>query len=146
MTRSSPQSEIEIDVESFLKEFATHPHYRAPRGAQLHALSWQTEAPLRMLLNNLDAEVAEDPDHLIIYGGTGQAARNPEAVQKILKKLFKLKEDESLLIQSGKPIGVVKTTPQSPQLLSPIAISFPIGPPGNISKNSRSVVSSCLGK
>lgn len=70
---------------SFLKEYAHHPHYKAPRGTQLHAKSWQTEAPLRMLLNNLDAEVAENPNELVVYGGIGQAARNQESLQKSLK-------------------------------------------------------------
>lgn len=104
-------------MDDFLKQYATHPHYRSPRGTSLHALSWQTEAPLRMLLNNLDAEVAENPAELIIYGGNGQAARNPEAVQLIIKTLLKLKEDESLLIQSGKAVGVLKTHENAPRVL-----------------------------
>ena len=70
--------------ETFLSQYASHPVYKAPRGNQLHAKSWQTEAPLRMLLNNLDEEVAESPKDLVIYGGTGQAARNPEALKKII--------------------------------------------------------------
>lgn len=104
-------------MQSFIDEFATHPHYRAPRGPKLHALSWQTEAPLRMLLNNLDAEVAEDPEHLVVYGGTGQAARSVTAVQEIIKALLKLREDESLLIQSGKAVGVLRTHPEAPRVL-----------------------------
>ena len=60
----------------FIKTYASHPVYKAPRGMQLHAKSWQTEAPLRMLLNNLDGQVAENPDELVVYGGIGQAARN----------------------------------------------------------------------
>lgn len=104
-------------LEAFIHKFASHPHYKAPRGSQLHAKSWLTEAPLRMLLNNLDEEVAENPDELIVYGGTGQAARNPESVKKIIKALLNLNEEESLLIQSGKPVGIVKTTPDSPRVL-----------------------------
>ncbi|HVI44274.1 MAG TPA: urocanate hydratase [Chitinophaga sp.] len=101
----------------FIKSFAAHPHYKAPRGAQLHAKSWQTEAPLRMLLNNLDHEVAENPDELVVYGGIGQAARNREALQKIIEILLELDEDHSLLVQSGKPVGVVRTHPQAPRVM-----------------------------
>ena len=111
---------LEASTRSFLKfikQYAKHPHYKAPRGNQLHALSWQTEAPLRMFLNNLDAEVAENPDQLVVYGGTGQAARNLEAVQKIIECLLKLKDNESLLIQSGKPVGILPTHPHAPRVL-----------------------------
>jgi urocanate hydratase len=105
-----------MNYSDFIKEFANHPHYKAPRGNQLHARSWQTEAPLRMFLNNLDAEVAEDPDRLVVYGGTGQAARNLEAAQSIIKHLLELGDDESLLIQSGKPVGVVRSHPEAPRV------------------------------
>ena len=88
-----------------------------PIGNKLNALSWQTEAPLRMLLNNLNAEVAENPDELIVYGGTGQAARNPEAVKEIIRCLLTLKEDQSLLIQSGKPVGIIRSHPEAPRVL-----------------------------
>lgn len=101
----------------FLKEFASHPHYRSPTGEQLHALSWSTEAPLRLLLNNLDAQVAEDPENLIVYGGTGQAARNVDCLQQILSSLLTLKEDESLLVQSGKAVGIIRSHPQAPRVL-----------------------------
>lgn len=101
----------------FIKTYAAHPHYKAPRGTQLHARSWQTEAPLRMLLNNLDDEVAENPDELVVYGGIGQAARNKEALQKIIEILLELDEDHSLLVQSGKPVGVVRTHPQAPRVM-----------------------------
>lgn len=104
-------------LASFLQQYASHPHYRAPQGNQLHAKSWQTEAPLRMLLNNLDAEVAEDPSRLVVYGGTGQAARNPEAVRKIIECLLRLEDDQSLLVQSGKPVGIIPTHPQAPRVL-----------------------------
>lgn len=101
----------------FIKQYAAHPHYKAPRGPELHARSWQTEAPLRMLLNNLDHEVAENPDELVVYGGIGQAARNREALQKIIETLLTLDEEHSLLVQSGKPVGVVRTHPQAPRVM-----------------------------
>lgn len=104
-------------MKDFIKQYASHPHYKAPRGPQIHAKSWQTEAPLRMLLNNLDAEVAENPEELVVYGGIGQAARNREALEKIITYLLDLDEDHSLLIQSGKPVGVVRTHPQAPRVL-----------------------------
>ena len=101
----------------FIKQYAAHPHYQAPRGTSLNARSWQTEAPLRMLLNNLDAEVAEAPERLVVYGGTGQAARNVEALQKIIESLLELDEEHSLLVQSGKPVGIVRTHPEAPRVL-----------------------------
>ncbi|HET7142365.1 MAG TPA: urocanate hydratase, partial [Candidatus Limnocylindria bacterium] len=78
---------------------------RAPRGTQLSAKGWQQEAALRMLMNNLDPDVAEDPDHLIVYGGTGRAARSWEAFDAIVAELRRLEADETLLVQSGKPVG-----------------------------------------
>jgi urocanate hydratase len=101
----------------FIKQYANHPVYKAPIGSHLHAKSWQTEAPLRMLLNNLDAEVAEDPTNLIVYGGTGQAARNVESLHKIIEVLLVLEKDESLLIQSGKPVGVIRSHAEAPRVL-----------------------------
>ena len=101
----------------FVKKYANHPHYKAPTGNQLNAKSWQTEAPLRMLLNNLDAEVAENPAELVVYGGIGQAARNQESLQKIIEILLELDEYHSLLVQSGKPVGIVRTHPQAPRVL-----------------------------
>ena len=106
-----------MTTSEFIKTYANHPHYKAPRGTQLHAKSWQTEAPLRMLLNNLDAEVAENPDELVVYGGIGQAARNRESLQKIIEILLELDEEHSLLVQSGKPVGIVRTHPQAPRVL-----------------------------
>lgn len=101
----------------FLDRYARHPIYRAPRGETLNARSWQTEAPLRMLLNNLDQEVAEDPANLIVYGGTGQAARNVDALQQIIEALLVLEDDESLLIQSGKPVAILPTHTEAPRVL-----------------------------
>lgn len=106
-----------MNYSKFIEQYANHPHYKAPTGNQLHAKSWQTEAPLRMLLNNLDAEVAEDPSKLVVYGGNGQAARNPEALKKIIECLLKLEDDQSLLVQSGKPVGIIPTHPQAPRVL-----------------------------
>jgi urocanate hydratase len=90
---------------------------RAPRGAQLTARSWLTEAPLRMLMNNLDPEVAERPEELVVYGGIGKAARNWECFDAIVEALKRLQLDESLLIQSGKPVGVFKTHADAPRVL-----------------------------
>ena len=106
-----------MDYTSFLKKYANHPNYFSPTGNNLNAKSWQTEAPLRMLLNNLNADVAEDPSNLIVYGGSGQAARNVESVEKIIKMLLDLENDESLLIQSGKPVGKVRTHSEAPRVL-----------------------------
>ena len=90
---------------------------RAPRGTTLNARSWATEAPLRMLLNNLDPEVAERPEELIVYGGSGKAARNHEALRALVRSLLSLGEDETLLVQSGKPVGVFRTHPGAPRVL-----------------------------
>lgn len=90
---------------------------RAPRGTELSARSWQTEAPLRMLMNNLDPEVAERPDDLVVYGGTGRAARSWEAFDAIVDSLKDLAEDETLLVQSGKPVGIIRTNVWAPRVL-----------------------------
>lgn len=90
---------------------------RAPRGTELSAKSWQTEAPLRMLMNNLDPEVAEHPEDLVVYGGTGKAARNWEAFDAITETLKRLEADETLLVQSGKPVGVLRTNVWAPRVL-----------------------------
>src|SRR5439155_11283195 len=82
---------------------------KAPHGTKLTAKSWLTEAPMRMLMNNLDPDVAENPDELIVYGGIGKAARNWECYDRILETLKQLNEDETLLVQSGKPVGVFRT-------------------------------------
>ena len=90
---------------------------RSPRGTEISAKSWQTEAPLRMLQNNLDPEVAERPDDLVVYGGTGRAARSWEAFDAIVDTLKDLESDETLLVQSGKPVGVWKTNEWAPRVL-----------------------------
>lgn len=90
---------------------------RARRGTELQARSWQTEAPLRMLMNNLDPEVAERPDDLVVYGGTGKAARSWEAYDAIVRTLETLEDDETLLVQSGKPVGVFRTHAWAPRVL-----------------------------
>ncbi|HEU5204260.1 MAG TPA: urocanate hydratase [Candidatus Limnocylindrales bacterium] len=90
---------------------------RAPRGPELSCRGWGQEAALRMLMNNLDPEVAEDPDHLVVYGGTGRAARSWDAFDAIVRELRRLADDETLLIQSGKPVGVFRTHPWAPRVL-----------------------------
>src|SRR3972149_10036745 len=81
----------------------------APHGKRIHCKSWQTEAPMRMLMNNLDPDVAEDWKNLIIYGGSGKAARNWQCFHAIIRTLKKLGKNETLLVQSGKPVGVFRT-------------------------------------
>jgi urocanate hydratase len=90
---------------------------RAPRGTELNARSWSTEAALRMLLNNLDAEVAERPEELVVYGGSGKAARSHDALRALVRTLLRLGEDETMLVQSGKPVGVFRTHPGAPRVL-----------------------------
>ena len=90
---------------------------RAPRGTGLHTKGWQQEAALRMLMNNLDPEVAERPDDLVVYGGTGKAARNWECFHAIVRALKSIENDETLLIQSGKPVGILRTHEAAPRVL-----------------------------
>src|SRR3954463_4301489 len=90
---------------------------RAPTGATLSAKSWLTEAALRMLMNNLDPAVAENPAELVVYGGRGKAARNWKCFDAIVRVLRKLGDDETLLVQSGKPVGVVRTHCDAPRVL-----------------------------
>ena len=92
-------------------------HIRSPRGSVLNTKSWLTEAPLRMLMNNLDAEVAERPEELVVYGGIGRAARDWESFDRIVAALKRLEADETLLVQSGKPVGVFRTHADSPRVL-----------------------------
>ena len=98
---------------------------RAPRGTELNARSWSTEAPLRMLLNNLDPEVAERPEELVVYGGSGKAARNHDALKAIVRSLLTLGDDETLLVQSGKPVGVLHTHSGAPRVLIANALLVP---------------------
>jgi urocanate hydratase len=90
---------------------------RAPRGLKLTCKSWQQEAAMRMLMNNLDPDVAENPEELVVYGGSGKAVRNWESYHAIIDSLQKLENDETLLVQSGKPVGIFKTHPYSPRVL-----------------------------
>jgi urocanate hydratase len=95
----------------------TRPVIRAPRGPELSCRGWGQEAALRMLMNNLDPEVAEDPDRLVVYGGTGRAARSWDAFDAIVRELRRLADNETLLVQSGKPVGVFRTHPWAPRVL-----------------------------
>ena len=106
-----------MDLSTFISKYANHPNYKSPTGPTLNTKSWLTEAPLRMFLNNLDSEVAEDPENLVVYGGTGQAARDRKSVEKIIEVLLTLEDDESLLVQSGKPVGKVRTHADAPRVL-----------------------------
>src|SRR5687767_7365648 len=90
---------------------------KAPIGRTLSARSWLTEAPLRMLMNNLDPDVAEHPQELVVYGGIGRAARDWNAFDRIVASLRSLGEDETLLVQSGKPVGIFTTHPDAPRVL-----------------------------
>src|SRR5437870_7804891 len=91
--------------------------YKTPTGDKISCKGWIQEAALRMLLNNLDPEVAERPEELVVYGGRGKAARNPEALAAIVRCLTDLEDDETLLVQSGKPVGVFTTHPMAPRVL-----------------------------
>ncbi|MBV9696089.1 MAG: urocanate hydratase [Gammaproteobacteria bacterium] len=100
-----------------MTDSSTRMPLRAPRGTELSAKSWLTEAPLRMLMNNLDPEVAERPAELVVYGGIGKAARNWQCYEQIVSALRALNEDETLLVQSGKPVGVFRTHVDAPRVL-----------------------------
>jgi urocanate hydratase len=113
---------LDATVESLCGDLSA---IRAPRGTALNARSWQTEAPLRMLLNNLDPAVAEHPERLVVYGGTGKAARNHEALKAIVRTLLRLGDDETLLVQSGKPVGVFRTGDWAPRVLIANALLVP---------------------
>ena len=107
-------SSLDAQVETLAGDLSA---IRAPRGTRLNARSWQTEAPLRMLLNNLDPEVAERPEDLVVYGGSGRAARSHDALKAIVRTLLRLRDDETLLVQSGKPVGVFRTHEGAPRVL-----------------------------
>jgi urocanate hydratase len=108
---------------------------RAPRGSEMSCKGWHQEAALRMLMNNLDPEVAENPDRLIVYGGTGRAARSWEAFDAIVRSLRELENDETLLVQSGKPVGVFRTHDEAPRVL--IANSNLVGQWSNYAEFNR---------
>jgi urocanate hydratase len=110
----SVAQDVDALVESLVGDLSS---IRAPRGTGLNARSWSTEAPLRMLLNNLDPEVAEHPEQLVVYGGSGKAARNPEALRALVRTLLRLGDDETMLVQSGKPIAVFRTHAGAPRVL-----------------------------
>jgi urocanate hydratase len=113
---------VDSVVESLCGDLA---RIRAPRGSKLNARSWQTEAPLRMLLNNLDPEVAEHPESLVVYGGSGKAARDHDSLRALVRTLLRLGDDETMLVQSGKPVGVFRTQPQAPRVLISNAMLVP---------------------
>ena len=108
---------------------------RAPRGSELSCKGWHQEAAMRMLMNNLDPDVAEDPDRLVVYGGTGRAARSWEAFDAIVRSLRELENDETLLVQSGKPVGKFRTHDEAPRVL--IANSNLVGQWSNYSEFNR---------
>jgi urocanate hydratase len=110
----SVAASLDAAVEALCGDLRT---IKAPHGSELNARSWSTEAPLRMLLNNLDADVAERPEELVVYGGSGKAARSHEALKAIVKALLELRDDETLLVQSGKPVAVFRTTASAPRVL-----------------------------
>ncbi len=105
---------VDTLVETLVGDLAA---VRAPRGRELHCKGWHQEAALRMLCNNLDPEVAEDPTRLVVYGGSGRAARSHAALKAIVHALLVLESDETLLVQSGKPVGVFRTHPGAPRVL-----------------------------
>src|SRR6266487_4774743 len=90
---------------------------RAPRGPERSCKGWHQEAALRMLMNNLDPEVAEAPDRLVVYGGTGRAARDWPSFHAIVRELESLENDETLLVQSGRPVGIFRTHAEAPRVL-----------------------------
>ena len=94
-----------------------HENVRAPRGKALNTKGWQQEGALRLLMNNLDPDVAKDPENLIVYGGKGKAARNWDAFDKIVESLKSMDNDETLLVQSGKPVGIFKTSADVPRVI-----------------------------
>jgi urocanate hydratase len=112
-----------------------HRAIRAPHGSEMSCKGWHQEAALRMLMNNLDPDVAEDPDRLIVYGGTGRAARSWEAFDAIVRSLRELENDQTLLVQSGKPVGVFRTHEEAPRVL--IANSNLVGHWSNATEFNR---------
>ena len=116
---------------------------RAARGTALTCKGWPQEAALRMLMNNLDPDVAERPDDLVVYGGSGRAARSWPAFDAIVRSLTTLERDETLLVQSGKPVGIFRTHAGAPRVLIANAFSSRRGPPGRTSATSSTAGSPC---
>src|SRR6476660_359984 len=111
-------TDLRVDIDpAAITAGATHAEVRAPRGTTISCRGWQQEAALRMLMNNLDPEVAENPDALVVYGGSGRAARSWAAFDAIVRELRRLADDETLLVQSGKPVGVLRTHEWAPRVL-----------------------------
>jgi len=110
-------STVDYPMSTATAHFTDSRIIRAPRGPQKTCKTWQAEAAMRMLMNNLDPEVAEKPEELVVYGGRGQAARNWECYDAIIASLKRLEPDETLLVQSGKPVGIVRTTLDSPRVI-----------------------------
>src|SRR3546814_16565887 len=111
---------------------------RAPRGLDITARSWQTEAAMRMLMNNLDQEVAEKPEALVVYGGIGRAARDWESYDRIVAALKRLEDDQTLLVQSGRLVGLFRTHADAPRALSPNShLGRQWGPRGHFPEPAR---------
>ena len=120
---------------------------RAPRGTAISCKGWHQEAALRMIHNNLDPEVAERPDDLIVYGGTGRAARDWPSFHAIVRALQSLDNDETLLVQSGKPVGIFRTHPEvAARAASPIPTWWATGPTGTNSTAWRNSASPCTAR
>ena len=119
---------------------------RAPRGRELSCKGWHQEGALRMLMNNLDPEVAERPQDLVVYGGAGKAARNWACFEKIVQSLQSLENDETLLVQSGKAVGIFKTHEYAPGSSSATPCWSPCGPPRKNSASTRPWASPCTAR
>src|SRR5204863_47732 len=116
-TSAGQEDHVSMGNAAGLKAWQVLANSERALAIELLAGAWATEAPLRMLLNNLDPEVAERPEELVVYGGSGKAARNPQALRAIVRSLLELGEDETLLVQSGKPVGVFRTHAGAPRVL-----------------------------
>ena len=117
-TTTGPDTRTEAELDAIVERLVGDlSNVHAPHGTELLARGWEQEAALRMLINNLDPDVAEEPEKLVVYGGTGRAARTHAALRAIVKELLRLASDETLLVQSGKPVAVFRTTPDSPRVL-----------------------------